>query len=134
MTRRVLLVDDDAVLLEVLATVLDLEDFEVVCANGGEEALANLQPDGPDPLPDVMVCDVAMPDLDGLTVCRRVKGDHRTRHIPVILLTARGTQRDRDAGAAAGCDAYLTKPFSPLELIHVTRTITTDAADVHAGS
>jgi CheY-like chemotaxis protein len=123
MTRRVLLVDDDPVLLEVLATMLDLEDFEVACASGGEEALAVLAPDARERHPEVVVCDVTMPDIDGLEVCRRMKAVADTRDIPVILLTARGMQRDLDAGAAAGCDAYLTKPFSPGEFIELVRTI-----------
>jgi CheY-like chemotaxis protein len=126
--RRILLVDDDPTLLQVLATVLDLEDFEVRTASGGLEAVAVFADEEPPTWPDVVVCDVSMPDLDGLEVCRRLKADPASAAIPVILLTARGAQRDRDAGAAAGCDAYLTKPFSPLELIDLARSVATSDA------
>lgn len=113
-TRRVLVVDDDPVILEVLRIMLNLEDLEVTSATDGERAL-ELLAEGP--VPDVVVCDVMMPGTDGLEVCRRVKADDRTAWVPVILLTARDRDEDRTAGLAAGCDAYLTKPFSPLELI-----------------
>lgn len=111
---RVLVVDDDPLILEVLRTILDLEDLSVACADDGAAALELL---ADSPLPDVIVCDVMMPGIDGLEVCRRVKADPRTAEVPVILLTARDRAEDRAAGEAAGCDAYLTKPFSPLALI-----------------
>jgi CheY-like chemotaxis protein len=111
---RVLVVDDDPLILEVLQTILDLEDLDVACASDGTAALELL---AAEPVPDVIVCDVMMPGLSGLEVCRRVKADPRTADVPVILLTARDRSEDRAAGEAAGCDAYLTKPFSPLALI-----------------
>jgi two-component system alkaline phosphatase synthesis response regulator PhoP len=111
--RRVLIVDDDPLILDVLTTILDLEDLEVRSAPDGEAALDRLAEE----LPDVVVCDVMMPGIDGLEVCRRIKTNAATADVPVILLTARDRAEDRAAGEAAGCDAYLTKPFSPLDLI-----------------
>ena len=111
---RVLVVDDDPLILEVLQTILDLEDLDVTTAIDGTTALELLEQG---PVPNVIVCDVMMPGIDGLEVCRRVKSDPRTSAVPVILLTARDRAEDRAAGEAAGCDAYLTKPFSPLALI-----------------
>ena len=68
--------------------------------------------------PDLMLLDVMMPgELDGLQVCQRIKRDEATRHIRVVLLTARGQARDRETGRDAGADEYLVKPFSPLQLI-----------------
>jgi CheY-like chemotaxis protein len=113
--RHVLVVDDDPLILEVLQTVLDLEEFEVTTVRDGETALAALA----EHRPDVVVCDVMMPGIDGLEVCRRIKQDPETRDLPVVLLTARDRAEDRAAGEAAGCDAYLIKPFSPLHLIDV---------------
>jgi CheY-like chemotaxis protein len=110
---RVLVVDDDPLILEVLQTILRLRELDVATASDGAAALEVLTAR---PLPDVVVCDVMMPGLDGLEVCRRIKGDPRTADVPVILLTARDRVEDRVAGEAAGCDDYLTKPFSPLEL------------------
>jgi two-component system, cell cycle response regulator len=119
MACNVLLVDDDSTLLEVLATVLDLEEFDVTTAGSGHDALGVVS----SARPDVIVCDVGMPGLDGLEVCRRIKADDATADIPVILLTAHGGPEDREAGVAAGCDAYLTKPFSPLQLIGLIRRV-----------
>ena len=111
--RRVLIVDDDALILEVLRAILDLEEFDVLTAPDGETGL-QLVHDG---APDVVVCDVMMPGMDGYAVCRAIKGDPRTASIPVILLTARDLEDDVVRGKEAGCDSYLTKPFSPLALI-----------------
>lgn len=115
--RRVLLVDDDPLLLDVLTTVLDLEDFDVVAASDGDAALDVVARENL----DLVVCDVSMPGTDGLEVCRRLKADAATEDLPVILLTARDTDEGRRAGEAAGCDAYVTKPFSPLELLEILR-------------
>lgn len=113
--RRVLLVDDDELILEILSTILDLEEFDVVTATGGNEAIARL---GEHDV-DVVVLDVMMPGKDGFAVCREIKADPQTKALPVVLLTARDQPEDLDAGREAGCDAYLTKPFSPLELIEI---------------
>lgn len=123
--RRVLLVDDDPLLLDVLTTVLDLEDFEVVAAADGDTALdiAAEQPI------DLVVCDVRMPGTDGIEVCRRIRSDPATKDVPVILLTARDTEEGRRAGEAAGCNAYVTKPFSPLELLEILRSLPTPTRD-----
>ncbi len=111
--RHVLIIDDDPLIIDVLSTILDLEDLRVTVANDGESGLAAVASERP----DVVVCDVMMPRLTGLEVCRRIKDDPSLARIPVILLTARDRSEDRAAGLAAGCDDYLTKPFSPLDLI-----------------
>ena len=125
MSRDVLLVDDDPVLLEVLSTVLDLEEFTVATAPDGEQALAAVARHQP----QVVVCDVAMPGIDGFEVCRRLKADPATSQLPVVLLTSHGGPQERQAGLDAGCDAYLAKPFSPLELIGRLREVTASTAD-----
>lgn len=111
--RRVLVVDDDPLILEVLRTILQLREIDVASAEDGASALDLLTQD---PLPHVIVCDVMMPGIDGFEVCRRIKSDPRTASVPVILLTARDRAEDREAGRAAGCDDYVTKPFNPLAL------------------
>ena len=116
--RRVLLVDDDPLLLEVLTTVLDLEEFEVLAASDGDTALGLAARE----VVDLVVCDVRMPGTDGLEVCRRLKADPATADLPVILLTAKDTEEGRAAGEEVGCDAYVTKPFSPLELLDIMRS------------
>jgi CheY-like chemotaxis protein len=120
--RTVLLVDDDPLILEILRTILDLEEFEVATATDGRQALDAVD----HTRPDVVVCDVMMPELDGFEVCRTLKSEPATADLPVILLTARDRPEDRRAGEDAGCDAYLTKPFSPLQLIDVIRAMRTN--------
>lgn len=110
-----LLVDDDELILEILTTILDLEEFDVVTASSGDDALRRLR----DEDVDMVVLDVMMPGKDGYAVCREIKDDTATAALPVVLLTARDQPDDLRQGEAAGCDAYLTKPFSPLELIEV---------------
>lgn len=112
---RVLVVEDDAATRTMLTVLLDLEEFEVVVADSGSAALEVLERD---PI-DLVVLDVMLPDLDGLTVLRRIREQPSTRDLPVVVLTALDSEEDRVAGKQAGADAYLTKPFSPLELIEV---------------
>jgi len=116
--QRILLVDDDPTLLEVLTTALHLEELDVIPVPDGDTAL-RIAADG---AVDLVVCDVGMPDPDGLEVCRRLRSDPRTQGLPVILLTGRDTDEDRSRGEAAGCTAYVTKPFSPLELLELIRS------------
>lgn len=122
MSQRILVVDDDALTREVLQTILDLEAFVAVFAADGTEALRRLEEDGPF---DAVVTDVMMPGLDGVELCRRIRAssDPTQAGTPVILLTARDRRADREEGLAAGCDAYLTKPFSPLHLIDTIESL-----------
>jgi len=112
MTRRVLVVDDELYIRNILDFSLGSEGFEVVTAADGEEALKKAL----DLVPDLIVLDVMMPKIDGFEVCRAVKAKGETKHIPVILLTARDSDKDRDKGQEVKCDAYITKPFSPNKL------------------
>lgn len=102
-----LLVDDNADMLSFLHDVLK-EHYRVRCATNGREALDMMK----QPLPDLVVSDVMMPVMDGLELCRRIKGDLRTSHVPVILLTAKGRTEDQVEGLDSGADLYLPKPFS----------------------
>ena len=111
--QTVLVVDDDPLILRVVATVLDLEEFEVVTARSGREAIEVL--DGSSP--HVVVADIMMPEMDGFELCEHIRQDPRYAKLPIILLTARDSDVDRRRGTEVGGDAYITKPFSPLELI-----------------
>ena len=113
MKRRVLVVDDDVLTLEILRTILDLEHFEVRTAVDGEAAIAAVA----EQIPDVLVLDVMMPGLTGFEVCTLLRSKPETADLPIVLLTARDGDGDRREGLACGADAYLTKPFSPLKLI-----------------
>jgi two-component system OmpR family response regulator len=117
--RRVLIVDDDPIIIDIVTTVLDLEDFATSTAHDGPTALAMIDDDPP----DAVVLDVMMPDMTGLEVCRQLKDSDEHANLPIILLTAKDQPEDRRAGLEAGCDAYLAKPFSPLELIDVIENL-----------
>lgn len=112
--KKVLVVDDHADIRRLIRLTLDFEDFEVREASDGPGALAVLQ----DWTPDAILIDVMMPGMDGFTLCRTIRDQPATRHIPVLFLSARGHARDTDEGLKAGGSAYLIKPFSPLQLIH----------------
>ena len=109
------MVDDDALMRQVLQATLRRGGHEVVLAADGAEALA-LAGAG---RPDAVLLDAMMPGIHGFDVCRQLKGDPATRAIPVVMVSARAAASDRDRGLAAGAYAYVTKPFSPKELLAV---------------
>ncbi|NDV94917.1 hybrid sensor histidine kinase/response regulator [Dysgonomonas sp. 521] len=102
-----LIVDDNEDFCEFI-TSLFIEDYRVVTANDGEEGYTIVL----DQLPDIILCDVMMPKMDGYEFCRQVKGDIRTSHIPIILLTAKSSEENKYSGIEAGADDYIPKPFN----------------------
>ncbi len=108
----VLVCDDDPVIVNLLQVNFEIEGYDVITATGGEAGLAQARLGHP----DVMVLDVMMPGIDGLEVARRLRADEETRHIPIILLSAKAQSSDIQAGLAVA-DDYVTKPFEPLELL-----------------
>lgn len=113
--KKVLIVDDQPQVKELLRVTLEVVNYQILFADGGHEALQLAQTEHP----DVMLLDIMMPDsdIDGLEVCRRLKASPCTADINVILLSAKGQREDVEAGLAAGADDYVTKPFSPVALI-----------------
>jgi DNA-binding response OmpR family regulator len=118
---RVLVVDDDPALAEVVARYLRREGFEVDYAADGATGLQRAL----STLPDLVVLDLMMPGMDGFEVCRRLR---RATAVPVVMLTARGEENDRIAGLDLGADDYVTKPFSPRELAARVRAVLRRAA------
>jgi two-component system, OmpR family, response regulator MprA len=118
LSERVLVVDDDPPLRRMLERTLRAEGFEVTVAADGGAALVAVERSAP----DVIVLDVAMPALDGLAVCRRLRG--KGLPTPILMLTARDAVPDRVAGLEAGADDYLVKPFAMQELIARLRALT----------
>lgn len=110
---RMLLVEDDAALAELLVWHFEREDFEVVRTPDGEEALLLAQENPP----DLVLLDWMVEGLSGLEVCRRLRRMTETQNVPIIMLTARGEEEDRVRGLETGADDYVTKPFSPRELV-----------------
>jgi len=113
MTARVLVVDDMPTNVKLLEAKLAAEYFDVICAMSGEEALAGIR----EKQPDIVLLDVMMPGMDGFEVCRLIKTDPRTMHIPVVMVTALDQPSDRVTGLEAGADDFLTKPVDDLALM-----------------
>jgi len=116
MRGRVLVVDDDPAVLSALRRTFTLEDYEVLAAEDGETALTLTQT----AKPDLVVLDIMLPGLDGLTVCQRIRA---SSVVPILMLTARDTVPDRVAGLDSGADDYLVKPFAPDELMARVRAL-----------
>jgi len=110
---KILVVDDEIYIVHILDFSLGMEGYEVVTALDGEQALEKLQSERP----DLIVLDIMMPKLDGYEVCKAIKSNSQTRHIPVILLSAKGRNVDQKMGFDVGADDYITKPFSPRKLV-----------------
>jgi DNA-binding response OmpR family regulator len=118
MVGDVLVVDDEASVVEVVALYLKRDGFQVRAAHDGREALKEIQTK----LPDLVILDVMLPGLDGLEIMRRLRADPSS-DVPVILLTARSQEVDRIYGLELGADDYVTKPFSPAELVSRVKAV-----------
>jgi two-component system alkaline phosphatase synthesis response regulator PhoP len=111
--ETILVVEDEEDIRELLKYNLEKEGYQVFGAATGEEALKNVR----DRLPDLILLDLMLPGIDGLDVCRRLKGEAQTRHLPIVMLTAKGEEADIVTGLELGADDYVTKPFSPRVLL-----------------
>ncbi len=109
----VLIADDDEDIVRFVEVNLRLEGFEVTTAADGREALAQCS----DVVPDLVLLDIMMPELDGFQVCQQLRADTRTKHIPIIMLTAKSLSADKVVGLTSGADDYIIKPFDPIELV-----------------
>jgi two-component system phosphate regulon response regulator PhoB len=118
-SARLLLAEDDPAMVELLRWTFEKQDFEVVQTPSGEEALLLAVERGP----DLIVLDWMLEELSGIEVCRRLRRDPETANIPIIMLTARGEESDRVRGLETGADDYVTKPFSPTELVARVRAV-----------
>jgi two-component system phosphate regulon response regulator PhoB len=114
-----LVVEDEAPLVELLRYNLEREGFRVAAAYDGDEALVMAAEEPP----DIVVLDWMLPHTSGLEVCRRLRRGERTRDVPILMLTARGEEADKVRGLDSGADDYVTKPFSPAELIARMRAV-----------
>lgn len=123
---RVLVVDDEPMVREVLARYLEQEGFDVSTAEDGEEALSAFESNRP----DLVLLDLMLPRIDGLEVFRRMRAGSTT---PVIMLTARGDETDRVVGLELGADDYVTKPFSPREVVARVRAVLRRTGEPAAG-
>ena len=111
--KKILVVDDEADLVETLRFPLEMEGFNVLISYNGEDALHQARKENP----DLILLDLMLPKLDGYKVCRLLKFDERYKHIPILMLTAKTQEKDKVLGKETGADEYITKPFDIDELI-----------------
>jgi two-component system phosphate regulon response regulator PhoB len=133
MTRpRILIIEDERALTDVLTYNLQREGYETMVAHDGQEGLRKAQT----VLPDLVILDLMLPVLNGLEVCRELRASEHTRHIPILMLTARAEETDQVVGFSLGADDYVTKPFSVKVLVQRIRALqrryegTAETADV----
>jgi len=119
MKKRLLVVEDNARLLQAISLCLKKADYEVMSARDGGDALIRIA----ETIPDLIVSDIMMPGADGFSLAAQVRANPRTDLIPIVFLSAKDTRQDRINGFKAGVDAYLVKPFEPEELVAVIENI-----------
>ncbi|MGH7457757.1 MAG: response regulator [Longimicrobiaceae bacterium] len=112
-SKLILIVDDDADTREVFSQFLVHHGYQVATAFTGEQAMQALRQE----LPDLVVMDLAIPSVDGWTLTTLLKGDQRTRHVPIVVVSAHVEKEDRARAERAGCDAFLGKPCRPQTLL-----------------
>jgi DNA-binding response OmpR family regulator len=117
MTRRILIADDEPNIVASLEFLMRGDEYEVLVARNGEEALRFAESFRP----DVVLLDVMMPRRSGFEVCRKIRENPALRDMKIVMLTARGRDAERDKGLDSGANAYVTKPFSTKELMNTVR-------------
>ncbi|MFA5351358.1 MAG: response regulator transcription factor, partial [Candidatus Omnitrophota bacterium] len=113
MKEKILIIEDEKDIVKMLEYNLKKEGFQVISSRDGEEALDMAVRDNP----DLVILDLMLPGLDGLEVCKILKKEAKTAQIPIIMLTAKSQESDKVVGLELGADDYVTKPFSPRELV-----------------
>ncbi len=119
MARKILVVDDEAVLVETIAYNLEQAGYQVITAADGGSALEAARRE----TPDLVILDIMLPEMDGLEVCRQLRREHTTATIPIMMLTAKGDEIDKVVGLEVGADDYVTKPFGRRELLARVRAL-----------
>jgi len=117
--EKILVVDDEKDIIELLQYNLEKEGYRIGCAYSGEKCLENVKNE----LPDLILLDLMLPEIDGLDVCKFLKNNPQTSHIPIIMLTAKGEETDIVLGLELGADDYITKPFKVRELLARVKTV-----------
>jgi two-component system, OmpR family, phosphate regulon response regulator OmpR len=124
MVERLLMIEDDARLAQMVSQYLGQSGYQVTHAADAHSGLERLNSRGTEPLPDLVILDLMLPDMDGLEVCRRIRAMPGTlARLPVLMLTAKGDPMDRIVGLELGADDYLPKPFEPRELLARIRAV-----------
>lgn len=119
MPGTIAIVEDEANIVELIKYNLDREGYRTISANNGRKGLELIRQE----LPDLVILDLMLPEMDGLSVCKQLRSDAQTKSIPIIILTAKSEEADRVLGLEMGADDYVTKPFSPRELVARVRAV-----------
>ncbi len=129
MARKILVVDDEAVLVETIAYNLEQAGYHVVTAADGSSALDAARSE----IPDLIILDIMLPGMDGLEVCRQLRRESSTATTPIVMLTAKGDEIDKVVGLEVGADDYVTKPFGRRELLARVRALLRRSEYPHPG-
>ena len=121
--RRILIVDDDPVILRLLKVNFEMEGFAVITAENGEEGVSKATRERP----DIILLDVMMPGMNGLEAAEKLRAQENTKEIPIIFVSAKAQSVDVKAGLTAGAVDYVTKPFDPVELVEKVENLLTQA-------
>ncbi len=113
MAKRILIIEDDSAIVELIQFNLERESYEITSASTGADGLTAIR----QRKPDLVILDLMLPEIGGLEVCREIRSEPALAALPIIMVTARGEESDRIAGLELGADDYITKPFSPRELV-----------------
>jgi len=118
-TERIVVIEDEDDILEVIAYNLKREGYDVITSTSGEDGLEKIERSAP----QLVILDLMLPEIDGIELCRKLKADPLTQAIPVIMVTAKGEESDVVLGLGVGADDYITKPFSPREMVARVRAV-----------
>jgi len=113
MAKKIVIIEDEPDITGLVTHYLEKENYRVTAVRDGAKGLQQVKSDPP----DLLILDIMLPEIDGLEICRRVRSDSKVAALPIIMLTAKGEETDRIVGLEVGADDYLTKPFSPKELV-----------------
>lgn len=125
MRKKILIVDDAKTILLMEKMILSKHAYDIVMAHNGAEAVAKAAQE----MPDAILMDVMMPEMNGLDACLEIKRQSSTAHIPVIMVTTRGEEANIEAGYTNGCADYVTKPINAVELIAKLQNVLATAAE-----
>lgn len=129
MPNTVAIVEDEPNIVELVKYNLDREGYRTITANDGRRGLELIRQE----LPDLVILDLMLPELDGMSVCKLLRADATTKSIPIIILTAKSEEADRVLGLEMGADDYVTKPFSPRELVARVRAVLRRSGNIEDG-
>ena len=119
--KKILIVDDEKFFIEPIKRFLDMNDFETITANDGFSGIISARKE----MPDLIILDLMLPKLNGFQVCRLLKFDDKYKHIPIIIVSAKDTDKDKKIGKISGSDMYITKPINPKILVEKINAILT---------